>query len=80
MIITSLNDTFTWCGIRWDVHTVAESTTCTIWVSKACFKHCPNNEPSSTVAYVRERCMFFMMMAVHIFQWRDLVMVQMVII
>ena len=40
MIITSLNDTFTWYGIRWDVHTVAESTTCTIWVLKACFKHC----------------------------------------
>ena len=59
MIITSLNDTFTWYGIRWDVHTVAESTTCTIWVFKACFKHCPDNEPSSTVAYVRESCMFF---------------------
>ena len=41
MIITSLNDTFTWYGIRWDVHTVAESTTCIIRVFKTCFKHCP---------------------------------------
>ena len=35
MIITLLNDTFTWYGIRWDVHTVAESTTCTVRILKA---------------------------------------------
>ena len=41
MIITSLNDAVTWHGTRWDVHTVAESTTCTIRVLKVYFKRCP---------------------------------------
>ena len=39
MIITSLNDTFTWYGIRWDVHTIAESTTCIVRVFKTHSKH-----------------------------------------
>ena len=39
MIITSLNDAFTWCGIRWDVHNVGESTKCSIRVFKARLKH-----------------------------------------
>lgn len=39
MIITSLNDTFTWYGIRWDVHTVAESINGSKRVSKMQFKH-----------------------------------------
>ena len=40
MIITSLNDKFTVSDIRWDVHTVAQSTTCTICTLKLRFKHC----------------------------------------
>ena len=41
MVVKLLNDTFTWYGIRWDVHTFAESTTCSKRVSKIQFKHCP---------------------------------------
>ena len=58
MIITLLNDTFTWYGIRWDVHTVAESTTCTIRVFKSVFQALSSHEPSSAVAYVREAACF----------------------
>ena len=39
MIITLLNDTFTWYGIHWDVHTIAESTNDSKRVSKMQFKH-----------------------------------------
>ena len=41
MIIGSLNNTFTWYGMRWDAHTVAESTTCAIHVLKLHSKYCP---------------------------------------
>ena len=40
MMITLLNDAFNWYGIRWDVHTIAESTNCGKRVSKMQFKHC----------------------------------------
>ena len=58
MIITLLNDTFTWCGIRWDVHIVAESTTCTIRVFKSVLQTLSSHEPSSAVAYVRGAACF----------------------
>ena len=41
MIITSLDGTFTWYGIRWDIHAVMESTNCSKCVSKMQFKRCP---------------------------------------
>ena len=41
MIITLLNDTFAWYGIRWDVYTVAESNKYTIRVLKTHFNHFP---------------------------------------
>ena len=54
MIIMSLNDTFTWYGIHWDVHTVAESTNGSNHASKIAIQALPSHEPSFAIMYVRE--------------------------
>ena len=40
IIMTLLNNTITWYGMRSGVYTVAESTICTIHVLETRFKHC----------------------------------------